>query len=140
MRQLLVPVDPDNQALTRSAIAEVVRLYRQEPVGVRLVRVQPRVTGHVAMFFGTHELHELQLQAGAEDLRFAQSLLDAAGVPYHSTVLVGRGAETIARAARDYGCDGIVFGDSPGLASKVFGSLAQQVRHLLRPGEAQVIG
>jgi nucleotide-binding universal stress UspA family protein len=140
MRQLLVPVDPDNQALTRSAIAEVVRLYRQEPVGVRLVRVQPRVTGHVAMFFGTRELHDLQLQAGTEDLRFAQSLLEAAGVPHHCTVLVGRSAETIARAARDYGCDSIVFGDSPGLASKVFGSLAQQVRHLLGPGEAQVIG
>lgn len=140
MRQLLVPIDPDNQALTRSAIAEVVRLYRQEPVGVRLVRVQPRVTGHVAMFFGPRELLDLQLQAGAEDLRFAQSLLEAAGVPHHSTVLVGRSAETIARAARDYGCDSIIFGDSPGLASKVFGSLAQQVRHLLGPGEAQVIG
>lgn len=140
MRQLLVPIDPANEASTRSAVEEVVRAYRQEPVGIRLVRVQPRVTSHVAMFFGSRELQDLQEQAGAEDLRFAQSLLDAAGVPYASTVLVGRSAETIAKAARDYGCDRIVFGDSPGLVSKVFGSLAQQVRHLLGPGDAQVSG
>ena len=140
MHQVLVPIDPSNEARTRSAIAEVVRLYRQEPVSIRLLRVQPRVTGHVAMFFGAHELHELQQEAGAEDLKFARSLLDAAAVPYSATVLVGRSAETIARAARDYACDRIVFGDSAGLASKVFGSLAQQVRHLLGPGDAQVIG
>ena len=140
MHQLLVPIDPSNEARTRSAVAEVVKLYRQEPVGIRLLRVQPRVTGHVAMFFGTHELHDLQQEAGKEDLQFARSLLDAAGVPYAVTVLVGRSAETIARAARDYGCDRIVFGDSPGLASKVFGSLAQQVQHLLGPGDVRVIG
>ena len=140
MRQLLVPIDPANEARTRSAVAEVVRLYRQDPVQVRLLRVQPRLTSHVAMFFGRQELHDLQHQAGAEDLRFAQALLDTAGVPYASTVLVGRSAETIAQAARDLGCDRIVFGSEGGsLASKVFGSLAQQVRHLLA-GDAQVIG
>ena len=141
MRQVLVPIDPSNEARTRSAVAEVVRLYRQETVQVRLVRVQPRLTSHVAMFFGTRELHDLQQAAGAEDLQFAQGLLDAAGVPYASTVLVGRSAETIARAAREFGCDRIVFGEQgAGLAGKVFGSLAHQVRQLLGPGDAQVIG
>jgi nucleotide-binding universal stress UspA family protein len=141
MRQVLVPIAPDHEARTRSAIAEVVRMYRQEPVAIRLVRVLPRLTGHVAMFFGTGELQQLQQQSGAEDLQLAEALLDAAGVPYTSTVLVGRSAETIAKAARDFGCDRIVFGNEPGsLAGKVFGSMAQQVRHLLEPGEAQVIG
>jgi nucleotide-binding universal stress UspA family protein len=141
MRQVLVPIDPGNEARTRSAVAEVVGLHRQEPVGVRLLRVQPRLTSHVAVFFGTRELHDLQEQAGAEDLQFAQDLLDAAGVPYTSTVLVGRSAETIAKAARDFGCDRILFGgQGASLASKVFGSLAGQVRHLLDPAEAQVIG
>jgi len=140
MRQVLVPIDPSNEARTRSAVAEVVRLYRQEPVQVRLVRVQPRLTAHVAMFFGTRELQQLQQQAGTEELQFAQGLLDAAGVPYTSTVLVGRSAETIARAARDFGCDRIVFGEERGFAGKVFGTVAQQVRSLLAPGEAQVIG
>jgi nucleotide-binding universal stress UspA family protein len=141
MRQVLVPIDPGNEARTRSAIDEVVRMQRQEPIEIRLVRVQPRLTSHVAMFFGTRELQQLQQQAGAEDLQFAQQLLDAAGVPYNSTVLVGRSAETIAQAARDFGCDRIVFGTEPAsLAGKMFGSLAQQVRHLLGPGDAQVIG
>lgn len=141
MQQILVPVDPANEERTRSAVAEVVRMYRQEPIAIRLVRVQPRVTSHVAMFFGHRELQQLQQQAGAEDLQFAQGLLDAAGVPYTSTVLVGRSAETIAHAAREFGCDRIVFGsEQAGLAGRVFGSLAQQVRHLLGPGDAQVIG
>ena len=84
------------------------------------------------MLFGTRELLDLQLSIGAEDLQYAQKLLDLAGVPYTSTVLVGRTAETIAAAARDYHCDRIVFGrDEPSLTGKVFGSLAQQVRQLL---------
>lgn len=142
MRQLLVAVDPHSLARTRSAVQEAVRIWRDEFVGIRLVRVQPRLSGHVAMFFGTRELQALQLEEGAEELRYAQSLLDAAAVPYTSTVLIGRSAETIAQAARDFGCDRILFGeDGPSLAGRMFGSLAEQVRHLLGPGNAyQVIG
>jgi nucleotide-binding universal stress UspA family protein len=93
------------------------------------------------MFFGSGELQQLQAQSGSEELQFAQGLLADAGVPYASAVMVGRSAETIAKAARDFGCDRIVFGD-PGtsFAGKVFGSLAGQVRHLLDPTEAQVLG
>lgn len=141
MRQVLIPIDPSNEARTRAAVAEVVALHRLEPIGVRLLRVQPRLSGHVSMFFGTHELHQLQAQAGAEDLQFAQGLLAAAGVPCTTAVLVGRSAETIARAAREFGCDRIVFGDEgTSLATRVFGSLAGQVRHLLDPADAQVLG
>ena len=142
MREILIAVDPHSPARTQAAVAQAVRIFREEGAGIRLVRVRPRVSGHVAMFFGTRELQSLQLQEGAEDLRYAQSLLDAAGVPYTSTVLVGRSAETIAKAARDFGCDRILLGEEgPSLAGRVFGSLAQQVRHLLGPGTAcQVIG
>jgi nucleotide-binding universal stress UspA family protein len=139
MRQVLVPIDPSNEDRTRSQISEVVRMYLQEPMEVRLVRVQPRLTSHVAMFFGHRELQQLQQQTGAEELQFAETLLATAGVPYTSTVLVGRSAETIAKAARDFGCDRIVFGEERGLAGRVFGTLAQQVRHLMGGG-AQVIG
>ena len=142
MKQILVPVDPSQTARTRSAIEQVVRICRDEPVRVRLLRVQPKVTGHVAMFFDPSELRELQESAGAEELQFAQNLLDAAGVPYTSTVLVGRGAETIVKTARELGCDRIIFGqEQPGLAGRIFGSLAQQVRQLLGAnGDLQVIG
>jgi nucleotide-binding universal stress UspA family protein len=142
MRQVLISVDPANPARTRSAVEEAVRIYRTEAVAIRLVRVQPRLSGHVAMFFGTGELQQLQLDAGNEELAYARSLLDAEGIPYTTTVLVGRSAETIARAARDFGCDRIIFGtEEPGLAGRLFGSVAQQVRQLLGPDEPyQVIG
>ncbi|MGJ3699469.1 hypothetical protein [Variovorax sp. AFSI2.2] len=44
--------------------------------------------------------------------------------------------------ARDFGCDHIVFGrEEPGLAGRIVGSLAQQVRQLLgASGDLQVIG
>lgn len=142
MRQLLVAVDPHRPARTRTAVEEAIRIWRDEFVAIRLLRVQPRLSGHVAMFFGTRELQKMQLDAGTEDLEYAQSLLDAAGVPYTSTVLVGRSAETIAQAAREFGCDRVLFGtEERGLPGKMFGSLAEQVRHLLGPGNAyQVIG
>jgi len=142
MRQLLVAVDAQSLTRTRSAVQEAVRIYRDEFVGIRLVRVQPKLSGHVAMFFGTRELQQLQQAAGDEELAYARSLLDAEDIPYTATVLVGRTAETIAQAAREFGCDRILFGtEQPGLAGRMFGSLAQQVRHLLGPGNAyQVIG
>ena len=142
MRHILVPIDPTKPARTHSAIAEVVRICREEPASVHLLRVRPKVSGHVAMFFDAHELRELQLSAGAEELQHAQNLLDVAGVAYTSTVLVGRPAETIVAAAREHGCDRIVFGrEEPSLAGRIFGSLAQQVRQLLgASGEFQVIG
>lgn len=142
MRQVLVAVDPHDPARTRSAVEEAIRIWRSEFVGIRLLRVQPRLSGHVAMFFGNRELQKMQHDAGAQELEYAQSLLDAAGVPYTSTVLVGRSAETIAQAARDFGCDRVLFGsEGAAFAGRMFGSLAGQVRHLLGPGNAyQVIG
>ena len=142
MRQLLSVVDPHSPARTRSAVTEAIRIYRSEFVGIRLVRVQPKLSGHVAMFFGTRELQQLQNDAGNEDLAYARSLLDAEGIPYTANVLVGRSAETFAQAAREFGCDRILVGTEPtSLAGRMFGSLAQQVRHLLGPGKQyQVIG
>lgn len=142
MKNILVPVDPDQPGRTRAAIEQVLRLWREGPATVRLLRVQPTVSGHVAVFFPSGELTDLQLSAGTEDLQFAQGLLDAAGVPYTSTVLVGRSAKTIVDVAREQGCDCIVFGhEQPSLAGRVFGSLSEQVRQLLGPrAQAQVIG
>ena len=141
-RRILVPIDPTEPARTRSAIEQVVRICQQEPAAVRLLRVQPVVSGHVAMFFDAQELRELQQSAGAEELQFAQNLLAMSGVSCTGTVVVGRSAETIVAAARDFGCDRIVFGrEEPSLAGRIFGSLAQQVRQLLgASGDLQVIG
>ena len=144
MRKVLVPVDASDPAATAAAVREAVRIYGQAPVEVHLLSVQPAVNGHVAMFFGDRELHELQQAAGVEDLADAEALLRGSKVPWSSSVRIGRRAETIARTARELGCDRIVLGREDAvasLASKVFGSLAQQVRQLLgHGGNCQVIG
>jgi nucleotide-binding universal stress UspA family protein len=144
MRKILVAVDASDPAGMTAAVAEAVRIYAQGPVEVHLLNVQPAVSGHVAMFFGDRELHDLQHAAGAEDLAPAEQLLKTSHVPCTSTVRIGRRAETIARTARELGCDRVVLGREGGaatLASKVFGSLAQQVRQLLGgAGNCQVIG
>lgn len=145
MRKILIPIDAGNRARTMAAVAEAVRIYSQEPVAIHLLSVQPAVSSHVAMFFGEGELHQLQHGAGAEDLAPAQTLLKTSGVPFTSLVRVGRSAETIAKTARELGCDRIVLGqdDQGSFASKMFGSLAQQVRQIVSgngAGDCQVIG
>src|SRR6478672_8074065 len=143
MRNVLIPVEAGNPARNQAAVAEAISIYKQEPVAVYLLSVQPAVSGHVAMFFGSDELHNLQCAAGAEDLAAAQAQLTAAGVPFASSVRIGRSAETIARTARELGCDRILMGqDKVGsLADRMFGSLPQQVRQIVSgSGDCQVIG
>ena len=143
MKRILLPVDVGDRGRLAAAIDEAVRIYSHEPVTVHLLNVQPRLNGHVAMFFDADELDALRLSAGAEALEVAKALLKQHNVPSTSNVRIGRRAETIACAARELGCDRIVLGSksTTGLAGMVFGSLAQQVRHLLGGSSScQVIG
>jgi nucleotide-binding universal stress UspA family protein len=129
MKSILIAVT-DDESRTRSAVAETMRLLAGKPARVHLVNVQPKVNGHVAMYFGREELQAIQEKAGREALRPAQALLDIAGVGYTSRIEIGRSAETIARLAQELHCMRVVFGSSAGTLN-VFGNLAQQVRHLL---------
>jgi nucleotide-binding universal stress UspA family protein len=140
--QILVPIDGHGPKMQR-ALAEAIRIHRREDVPVYLLSVQPAVNGHVASYFQPSELERLQLDAGAEELAPAQSLLEAAGVRYRTVVRIGRRAETIARTAQELGCDRIVM-DAPsasGGGDRWFGSLAHQVNHILAGVRGcQVIG
>ena len=144
MNKILVAVDASDPAAMKAVVAEAVRIYAQGPVEVHLLNVQPAVSGHVAMFFDRRELRELRHAAGAEDLAPAEALLRNSNVPFITTVRIGRRAETIARTARELGCDRIVLGRedvaATSLVGKVFGSLAQQVRQLMVGGDCRVIG
>lgn len=144
MKQILLALDRSNPVANAQALAEAVRLHKELALRVHLLNVQYPVTSHVAMFFGSEELHRLQESTGAEPLGPAQTLLAQHGIACSTHVRVGRSAETIAQAARELGCDSIVMSQSPGmaqLAGKVFGTLAQQVRQLVEPGgRCQVIG
>lgn len=143
MRKLLISIDGRSAARTRSTVAEAITLYQQEPVAIHLLSVQPAVSGHVAMLFTGSELHDIQHAAGAEDLEPAQALLDIAGIPWQASVMVGRSAETIARSARELGCDRILMGRESGenFVGKLLGSVAAQVRQLVGgTGDCQVLG
>ena len=143
MRKILIPVDGSNPARLNSALAEAVRLHSLEAVDAHLLSVQPQLSRHIGAFFGAGELHDIQQEAGLADLAPAQAMLERNGLACTSSVRIGHSAETIATVARELGCDRIVLGQdaAPSFAGKVFGSLAQQVRHLVSVrGDCQVIG
>ncbi len=131
MAKILLAIDADPVHMQR-ALAEAIRIHRLEQAGVVLLSVQPVLSSHAAAFFGGAELHALQEDAGMEELQPAHELLQAAGVPHEMLVQVGRRAETIAGTARRLGCDRIVLGGSPEEDRRWFGSIPQQVRHLLQ--------
>ena len=78
--------------------------------------------------FGRAELRAAAAGRGAGGAGAGARHLEAAGVWHRTVVRVGRRAETIANTARELGCDRIVIGAAEG---GVFGSMAQQVGHLL---------
>lgn len=140
MTKLLVPIY-GNADRWRAALAEAVEIHRRENASIHLLSVQPKVSGHVSMFFGRGELQQIQEAAGREDLEPAEALLRNLGVPFTSSVMVGRSAETIARAARGFGCQRIIMGREGEAPASVFGSVAAQVRQLLSSGnDCRVIG
>ncbi|MEN3291296.1 MAG: hypothetical protein V7642_549 [Burkholderiales bacterium] len=143
MRKVLVPISADGSAQMQSALAEVIAIYREEPVEVHLLNVQITVPRYVAGFFKSNDLELIHQEAGIEELAPAQAALDAARIPYKVHIKVGRRAETIVQVANEIGCDRILMGHAQPerFAQKLFGTLTSQVRHLLGvAGNCQVIG
>ena len=62
----------------------------------------------------------------------AHRLLDAAGIPHARRIELGDAAATIARVAREAGCDFIAMGTrgTGALSGLVMGSVATKVLHL----------
>lgn len=143
MSGYLIPVDGDHPGQTEEAIDRAIALNAGSGQPVHLLSVQLPVSSHVGMFFAESELKGLHQELGEQELAGPRQRLAEAGVPVACHVAVGRRAETIARLARELACDTVVMGpDAPaGLASRLFGSVAQQVRHLLGGGAPiQVLG
>lgn len=106
-------MQPDQPAKTQAAVEAAIRLHRQENAAVHLLSVQARVNGHVASYFGADELRQLQQKMGRQDLAGARRLLDAANVPYTTSIAIGRRADTIAQTAHEYGCRRVLLGRPP---------------------------
>lgn len=132
MPRLLVPMQPDHPAKTRAAVALAIRLHRSDGAAVHLLCVRPPMNGVVASYFQPDELRRLQFEIAGDELREAREQLRAAGVPYACRIMIGRTAESIAATAAEFGCRRILLGDvdERDLFDRVFGSLADQLRHL----------
>lgn len=144
MKNVLIAVDADSAARTRAAVSEAIALVAREPAQVHVLSVQPRVSSHVSRFFAQDELQAHQYEAGAEEMAGALAQLQAAHIPCVSHVRVGRRAETIAQTAHELHCGTILMGpqDSMPPLDHLFGSVAQQVRHMMAASadDCRVIG
>jgi nucleotide-binding universal stress UspA family protein len=126
-----VAVDGSEHALR--AVGHVVKLHQElGGVHVQLVNVEPE-----PIEWQTHGLEreavEDHLRVLAErKLQAARALLEKAGVPHETRVILGEPAPAIAKAAKDLGCGDIVMGTRGlgSVAGLVMGSVAMKVVHL----------
>jgi len=132
MRKILVPVDGSSNA--DRAVQHVISLARTNPAReIVLLNVQAPVDAWEARsFLKTSEIEALQESRGGDALASARALLDAAQVRYTPLVLLGPVPETIARAALEQGCDGIVMGTRGlgAVAGVLLGSVTSRLIHL----------
>lgn len=108
--KILLPVDGSEPALAavRHALALVAAGLRADFV---LANVQePPSLYEVAVAHDAERLQELRASAGADLLRSAEALLDAAGVDYESEVAGGEPANVLAELLENYGCEAVVLG------------------------------
>lgn len=131
MRNVLVPVNGSKDA--QWAVSRVIEMYREEPVRIHLLDVQPPLSQHVTRFIGGNEVRRFHEEEGLRELQPAMDMLNGAGIPFQYHVKVGRRAETIVSFAADKRCSQIVMGEQQtGFLSHFgLGSVANQVRHLI---------
>ena len=131
MTRLLVPIRGSQD--TDRVIARVVELYRQTPVEVHLLNVQPPLPGHVAMFFSADEIRAFHCDDAREELRAARQALIDAGIPFTCHIEVGEYVAAVAAFASEHRCRHVVLHDDRvgALAQFILGSAASRVRQLI---------
>ena len=128
--KILVAVDGSKPSLKAvQLLVEHCDWYRDHP-GVELVAVHlpvPKV-GHL----NKAQLERYYREEGEGMLKPARKKLDAAGIAYNATVLVGPVAETLVKHAKDKRCDLIYIGTRgmSELGKALLGSTATKVLHI----------
>ncbi|QKS29964.1 MAG: universal stress protein [Candidatus Accumulibacter similis] len=132
MRKALVPVD--GSAAAHRAVRHVVTLASIHPsLEAVLLNVQPEVdTWSVRSVLKKEEVEAIEESHGGDILQADREILNAAGIAVTPVVEIGPPAETIARVARESGCDAIIMGTRGlgAVSSVVLGSVSSRVLHL----------
>ncbi len=130
MRKMLLPVDGSKPS--ERAVRHVVELHAAGmALRVLLLHVQPE-WAPARSSEEEKEGKRLHVQAADAATRRARSLLETAGIPYESRMLVGSAAQAIVKLARKSGCSHIVMGmrGRGALARVVIGSVSLKTLQL----------
>lgn len=133
MRRILIAIDGSDNALR--AVRQVVSLAPElrAPPQLLVANVQPVVvSGGVRTFVNADQIDAWYRSEGEKALAGARDLLAAAGLAHEHHIVVGDPAETLARMARERGCDLIVIGTRgmSAIGNLVMGSVATKVLQL----------
>jgi nucleotide-binding universal stress UspA family protein len=127
----LIPVD--GSKTSERAVRHVIELTRGgEPMEVHLINVQdPADAPELKRFMKPAEIKRIQREHGAAVLATAARLLERAGVPCKTHVMIGDPAETIAKFAKRGGFQKIIMGTHGrgAIAGLLMGSVATKVLH-----------
>lgn len=108
--KILLPVDGSAAAL--AAVSHALRLVRE---GLRaefvLANVQePASLYEIVVAHDAELIERVRSGAGADLLRPAEALLEAAGLSYESEVAGGQPAAVLVELLENYGCEAVVMG------------------------------
>ena len=130
--KILLPVD-GSEGASRAArhVAGIAALVPD--LQVHLINVQPPGDDWmVRRMLKPEELEKMEKEWGESSLAPARTILEAAGLTVTEHVVQGEIADTIARLARELGCDQIVMGTHgrTALGGLFLGSVVSKVLHL----------
>ena len=132
--KVLIAVDGSKQSLDAvQSLVEHVDWYRDKPkVELLTVHLPLPKLPRMGMAVGKGQIQRYYREEGEARLAAARRRLDAAGIEYTATVLVGPVAETIVKRAKEARCDLIYIGTRgmTAVGKALLGSTATKVMHI----------
>ena len=107
--KILLPVDGSAAAL--AAVGHALQLVREGLPEFVLANVQePASLYEMVVAHDVEVIEQVRSGAGADLLRPAEAMLEAAGLSYESEVAGGQPATVLVEMLENYGCDAVVMG------------------------------
>jgi len=132
--KVLIAVDGSKQSLDAvQCLIDHADWYREKPeVELLTVHLPVPKLPRMGLAVGKGQIQRYYKEEGEARLAAARRRLDAAGIEYTATVLVGPVAETIVKRAKDARCDLIYIGTRgmTAVGKALLGSTATKVMHI----------